>query len=166
MMLLFITHVNGKKASKSRQHKGQASSQKRKLLVNEVLKEDQDITAKALEALWKLHHFDEYKSRNGFCQLFTVANNSNCIVSIQLTKTAELTLLLPVHEYVRILLWGVVLTCVINSNFIKICDLEYEKVTSPQINHFEICNKIAKKLKARRIPFCLLNILRDMLPFI
>ena len=79
MMLLFITHVkttpqrsirartreqvywHGKKASKSRQHKGQASRQKRKLLVNEVLKEDQDITAKALEALWKLHHFDEYK---------------------------------------------------------------------------------------------------------
>ena len=89
--------------------------------MNEVLKEDQDITAKALEALWKLHHFDEYKSRNGFCQLFTVANNSNCIVSIQLTKTAKLTLLLPVHEYVRILLWGVVLTCVINSNIIKIC---------------------------------------------
>ena len=49
---------------------------------------------------------------------------------------------------------------------ILICDLEYEKVTSPQINHFEICNKIAKKLKASRIPFCLLNILRDMLPFI
>ena len=75
-------------------------AKKRKLLVNEVLKEDQDITAKALEALWKLHHFDEYKSRNAFCQLFTVANNSNCIVSIQLTKMAELTLLLPVHEYV------------------------------------------------------------------
>ena len=115
MMLLFITHVkttpqrsirtrehvywHGKKASKSRQHKGQASSQKRKLLVNEVLKEDQDITAKALEALWKLHHFDEYKSRNAFCQLFTVANNSNCIVSIQLTKTAELTLLLPINVF-------------------------------------------------------------------
>ena len=29
------------------------------------------------------------------------------------------------------------------------CDLEYEKVTSPQINHFEICNKIAKKTKGQ-----------------
>ena len=53
----------------------------------------------------------------------------------------------------------------LNSILIK-CDLEYEKVTSPQINHFEICNKIAKQLKARRIPFFLLNILREMLPFI
>ena len=47
-----------------------------------------------------------------------------------------------------------------------ICDLEYEKGASPHFNRFEICNKIAKKLKARRISFFLLNILRDMLPFI
>ena len=53
-------------------------------------------------------------------------------------------------------------TFIANNN----CDLEYEKVTSPQINHFEICNKIVKKLKARRIPFFLLNIFRGMLPFI
>ena len=52
------------------------------------------------------------------------------------------------------------------AEYIYICDLEYEKGASPHFNHFEICNKIAKKLKARRIPFLLLNILRDMLPFI
>ena len=51
------------------------------------------------------------------------------------------------------------------NNKIIICDLEYEKVTSPQINHFEICNKIAKKLKARRIPFFLLNYIEGYVTF-
>ena len=33
---------------------------KKKLLVAEVHKEDQDILAKTLKALWKLQHFNEY----------------------------------------------------------------------------------------------------------
>ena len=38
-------------------------AKKKKLLVAEVHKEDQDILAKALEALWKLLHFNEYPIR-------------------------------------------------------------------------------------------------------
>ena len=47
---------------------------KKKLLLAEVHKEDQDILAKALEALWKLQHFNEYPIRidvqNGSVGLF------------------------------------------------------------------------------------------------
>ena len=39
------------------------------------------------------------------------------------------------------------------NNFSYICDLEYEKGSSLQINHFEICNKITKKLKASEFHF-------------
>ena len=42
------------------------SRQKKKLLVAEVHKEDQDIFAKALEPLWKLQHFNEYPIRDKF----------------------------------------------------------------------------------------------------
>ena len=45
-------------------------AKKRKLLVAEILKEEQDISAKALEALWKLRHFDEYPMRDKFRELF------------------------------------------------------------------------------------------------
>ena len=43
---------------------------KRKLLVAEIHKEDQDISAKALKALWKLQHFYEYPIRDKFQELF------------------------------------------------------------------------------------------------
>ena len=39
---------------------------KKKLLVAEIHKEDQDISAKALEASWKLQHFNEYPIRDKF----------------------------------------------------------------------------------------------------
>ena len=46
---------------KARHYKGQAPpDKKRKLLVAEIHKEDQDISTKALEVLWKLQHFNEY----------------------------------------------------------------------------------------------------------
>ena len=77
MMLLLITHVKttpqrsriylyvlvnkfigmAKRPANPGSTKVKLPAEKRKLLMNEVLKEDQDITAKALEALWKLHHF-------------------------------------------------------------------------------------------------------------
>ena len=41
-------------------------AKKKKLMVAEVHKEDQDILAKALEALWKLQHFNEYPIRDKF----------------------------------------------------------------------------------------------------
>ena len=42
------------------------AKKKKKLMVAEVHKEDQDILAKALEALWKLQHFNEYPIRDKF----------------------------------------------------------------------------------------------------
>ena len=53
--------------------KEQASPGKKKLLVAEIHKEDQDISAKALEASWKLQHFNEYPIRDKFR---TVQNGS------------------------------------------------------------------------------------------
>ena len=46
------------------------SAKKRKLLVAEFQKEDQEISAKALEALWKLQHFEEYPVRDKFRRIF------------------------------------------------------------------------------------------------
>ena len=54
---------------------------KKKLLVAEVHKEDQDILAKALEALWKLQHFNEYPIRDKFR---VVQNGSVGLVNFQL----------------------------------------------------------------------------------
>ena len=54
---------------------------KKKLLVAEVHKEDQDILAKALEALWKLQHFNEYPIRDKFR---AVQNGSVGLVNFQL----------------------------------------------------------------------------------
>ena len=41
-------------------------AKKKKLLLAEIHKEDQDILAKALEASWKLQHFNEYPIRDKF----------------------------------------------------------------------------------------------------
>ena len=51
-----------------RSNEGQAPGKKRNLhvLVAEIHKEDQDISAKALEALWKLQHFNEYPIQDKF----------------------------------------------------------------------------------------------------
>ena len=41
-------------------------AKKKKLLLAEIHKEDQDISAKALKASWKLQHFNEYPIRDKF----------------------------------------------------------------------------------------------------
>ena len=53
-------------AAKSGTTKNKRLPAKKKLLVAEIHKEDQDISAKALEALWKLQHFNEYPIRDKF----------------------------------------------------------------------------------------------------
>ena len=61
-------------------------AKKRKLLVAEIHNEEQDISAKALEAVWKLRHFAEYPIQDKFRELFL--KNSN-VSSVGLVKCIE-----------------------------------------------------------------------------
>ena len=61
-------------------------AKKRKILVAEIHNEEQDISSKALDAVWKHRHFDEYPIRDKFRELFL--KNSN-VSSVGLVKYIE-----------------------------------------------------------------------------
>ena len=53
----------------------------------EIHNEEQDISSKALEAVWKLRHFDEYPIRDKFRELFLIKNSN--VSSVGLVKCIE-----------------------------------------------------------------------------
>ena len=65
------------------------TAKKRKLLVAEFHFEDQLIVDDVLEVFWSEQHFDEYKARDYFRQLFRQEKESlilrNCILKLQET---------------------------------------------------------------------------------
>ena len=75
-------------AAKPRRYKEQAPPRKKKLLVAEIHREDQDISAKALKNLWKLQQFNKYPIRDKFR---AVQNGSIGLVNFKL--------IFPLHRY-------------------------------------------------------------------
>ena len=65
------------------------ASRQKKLLVAEIHKEDQDISAKALESLWKLKHFNQYPSRGKFRELFLTNSLASLVGLVKCIETMQ-----------------------------------------------------------------------------